>query len=169
MTTRLGFLERSLLTVCGCRGLAAAARGAPQLRVEDDRRLADESRRFESRDPWKRRGLGRNGRLARDTGTRWTVDHHKEDRCGGHLFITVLAYRCVQFLRMTPKVAGIDESWATRREILAAQLRVTASFRPRDGRTLKVRKATGAEPELMAICRAPGINPAPGGTRKPIN
>lgn len=106
MTTRRGFLERSLLTVCGCRGLAAAARGAPQLRVEDDRRLADESRRFESRDPWKRRGLGRKGRLASVTGARWPVDHHKGDRCDGHLFITVLAYQCVQLLRMTPKAAG---------------------------------------------------------------
>jgi len=45
---------------------------------------------------------------------------------------------------------------------------VTESFRPRDGRTLNARKPTGVEPELMAICRAPGINPAPGGTRKPI-
>jgi uncharacterized protein (DUF2147 family) len=36
MTTRRRFLERSLLTVCGCLGLAAAARGAPQERAGDD-------------------------------------------------------------------------------------------------------------------------------------
>jgi hypothetical protein len=29
-----------------------------------------------------------------------------------------------------------------------------------------VRKATNAEPELMAIYRALGVNPKPGGTKK---
>jgi hypothetical protein len=48
------------------------------------------------------------------------------------------------------------------------QRRVTATFRQRDGRTLNVRKATVAEPELMAIYRALGINPTPGGTKKLI-
>ena len=94
------------------------------------------------------------------------VYHQKEDRSDGHLFITVLAYQCVQFLRVKLKVAGIKDGWATLRETLSVQRRVTASFRQRDGRTLNVRKATVAEPELMAIYRALGINPAPGGTRK---
>ena len=94
------------------------------------------------------------------------VYHQKEDRSDGHLFITVLAYQCVQFLRVKLKAAGIKDSWATLRETLSVQRRVTASFRQRDGRTLNVRKATVAEPELMAIYRALGINPAPGGTRK---
>lgn len=142
---------------------AEAARGR-----RHRRRLADEGRRFEGRDPWQRRGLGRKGRLARDPGTRWPVHHHKEDRCDGHLFIAVLAYQCVQFLGTTPKAAGIDESWASRRETLSVQLRVTASARPHYGRTLNVRKTTGAEPELMTIDRAPGTNSAPGGTRTSI-
>lgn len=96
------------------------------------------------------------------------VYHHKEDRADGHLFITVLAYQCVQFLRMKLKAAGIHDSWATLREILSGQRRVTATFKQRDGRTLNVRKATVAEPALMAIYRAMDINPAPGGTRKLI-
>ncbi len=96
------------------------------------------------------------------------VYHHKEDRSDGHLFITVLAYQCVQFLRVTLKAAGITDSWATLRETLSVQRRVTATFRQRDGRTLNVRKATVAEPELMAIYRALGVNPAPGGTKKLI-
>jgi len=96
------------------------------------------------------------------------VYHHKEDRSDGHLFITVLAYQCVQFLRVTLKAAGITDSWATLRETLSVQRRVTATFRQRDGCTLNVRKATVAEPELMAIYRALGVNPAPGGTKKLI-
>jgi transposase len=94
------------------------------------------------------------------------VYHHKEERADGHLFITVLAYQCVQFLRAKLKAAGIHDSWATLRETLSIQRRVTTTFRQRDGRTLHVRKATSAEPELMAIYRALGVNPEPGGTRK---
>ncbi|MHB1592326.1 MAG: IS1634 family transposase [Sulfuricella sp.] len=94
------------------------------------------------------------------------VFHSKEERSDGHLFITVLAYQCVQVLRVKLKAAGITDSWATLREILSVQRRVTSTFRQRDGRTLNVRKSTVAEPDLMAIYQAIGINPAPGGTRK---
>ncbi len=96
------------------------------------------------------------------------VYHQKEDRSDGHLFITVLAYQCVQFLRVKLKAAGISDCWATLRDTLSVQRRVTASFRQRDGRTLNVRKATMAEPELMTIYRVLGISSAPGGTRKLI-
>ncbi len=91
---------------------------------------------------------------------------HKEDRSDGHLFITVLAYQCVQFLRGKLRAAGITDRWATLRETLSVQRRVPATFRQRDGRTLNVRKSTVAEPQLMAIYRALGIDSAPGGTRK---
>ena len=41
---------------------------------------------------------------------------------------------------------------------------MTTTFRQRDGGTLHVRKATAAEPGLIAIQRALGVNPEPGGT-----
>ena len=47
-------------------------------------------------------------------------------------------------------------------------VRVTATFRRKDGRTLHVRKATRAEPEQQKIFRALGTDPAPGGIRKMI-
>ena len=97
------------------------------------------------------------------------IYHHKEGRADGHLFITVLAYQCVQFLRVKLKAAGITDSWATLRDILSVQRRVTATFSQRDGHSLHVRKATVAEPDLMAIYRALGISSAPGGTRKLIS
>ncbi|MEF8732813.1 MAG: IS1634 family transposase [Candidatus Accumulibacter meliphilus] len=96
------------------------------------------------------------------------IYHHKEDRADGHLFITVLAYQCVQFLRVKLKAAGIHDSWTTLRETLSMQCRTTTTFRQRDGRTLHVRKATNAEPEQMAIYRALGIHSQPGGLRKLI-
>ena len=51
----------------------------------------------------------------------------------------------------------------------ANQRRVTATFGQRDGRSLHVRKATVAEPDLLAIYRALGISATPGGTRKLIS
>lgn len=96
------------------------------------------------------------------------VFHSKEDRSDGHLFITVLAYQCVQMLRTKLKAAGINDSWARLRQTLSVQCRVTASLRRKDGRTVHVRKSTLAEPALMAIYNALAINPAPGGTKKLI-
>ena len=94
------------------------------------------------------------------------VFHSKEERSDGHLFITVLAYQCVQVLRTKLKEAGINDSWACLRQTLSVQRRVTASLRRKDGRTIHVRKSTLAEPALMAIYKALAINPAPGGTKK---
>ena len=82
--------------------------------------------------------------------------------------ITVLAYQCVQLLRTELKKHGIDASWASLRQILSVQRRVTATFRQADGRTLNVRKSTLAEPDLLNIYQALGLNAAPGGTRKLI-
>jgi len=96
------------------------------------------------------------------------VFHSKEDRSDGHLFITVLAYQCVQLLRTKLKTAGIHESWASLRQTLCVQRRVTASLRRSDGGMIHVRKSTVAEPALMEIYDALGVNALPGGTRKLI-
>lgn len=96
------------------------------------------------------------------------VFHSKEDRSDGHLFITVLAYQCVQAIRVKLKEAGINDSWTRLRETLSVQHRITTSLRCRDGRTIHIRKSTIAEPALLAIYKALGINPAPGGTKKLI-
>lgn len=96
------------------------------------------------------------------------IFHAKEVRTEGHLFITVLAYQCVQLIRTKLKKHGIDASWTRLRQILSVQRRVTATFRQADGRTLNVRKSTIAEPDLASIYQALGLNAAPGGTRKLI-
>ena len=115
-----------------------------------------------------RHGARRHYRLAPALGLR-PVFHSKEDRSDGHLFITVLAYQCVQAVRVQLKAAGINDSWVSLRQTMSVQRRVTASLRRKDGRTLHVRKSTLAEPALMAIYEALAINPAPGGTKKLIS
>jgi len=94
------------------------------------------------------------------------VFHSKEGRSDGHLFITVLAFQCVQLLRTTLKKAGLHGSWNSLRQTLLGQHRVTVSFRCKDGRSMHVRKSTVAEPALRTIYNALGINASPGGTRK---
>ena len=96
------------------------------------------------------------------------IYHHKEDRAEGHLFITVLAYQAVQAVRCKLKAHSINESWASLRNILAVQQRVTATFSQRDGCTLHVRKATAPEPALRKIYNALGLAPTPGGVKKMI-
>lgn len=94
------------------------------------------------------------------------IFHHKEERADGHLFITVLAYQLVQLIRRRLHEQGINDSWATLRETLNSQVRVTATFRRPDGRALHVRKATQAEPGQRQIYQALGTNPSPGGVSK---
>jgi hypothetical protein len=74
------------------------------------------------------------------------IYHHKEVRSDGHLFITVLACQCVQFLRVKLKAAGITDSWAILRDILSVQRRVTATFSQRDGRSLMCAKPPSPNP-----------------------
>ena len=94
------------------------------------------------------------------------IFHHKEARADAHLFITVLAYQFVQLIRRRLQAQDIHASWTRLREILNAQVRVTATFRRPDGRALHVRKTTQAEPEQCRIYQALGVDPCPGGVRK---
>ena len=96
------------------------------------------------------------------------IYHHKQERSDGHLFITVLAYQMVQFIRHRLKDSGRHECWTRVRQIMNNQHRITATFRREDGRTLHIRKATRAEPEQKAIYNRLGIDPAPGGVSKMI-
>jgi hypothetical protein len=103
--------------------------------------------------------------LKSDLGLR-PIFHTTEARTEGHRFITVLAYQCVHLIRTARQQHGLHDSWATLRQVLSVQRRVTATFRQNDGRTLNVRKSTLAEPDLLKIYQALGLNPAPGGTQK---
>lgn len=94
------------------------------------------------------------------------IYHRTEARVDGHLFISVLAYQCVQLIRRRLRAHGISERWSTLRDRLAGQCRVTATFRRADGRTLHVRQATRAEPAQLAIIQALGSDPSPGGIQK---
>jgi transposase len=94
------------------------------------------------------------------------VYHHKEDRCDGHLFITVLAYQAVQVIRRKLKESGTNESWTTLREKLNQQCRITATFKQRDGKTLHIRQANRPEEKLGEIYKKLGLASDPGGLQR---
>lgn len=94
------------------------------------------------------------------------IYHQLDNRCKAHLWISVLAYQCVQYLRRKLKAQGIDDSWTTLRKTLSRQQRVTASFQAQKGGTLHVRKATNPDVDAAVIYTALGIDHKPGGIKK---
>jgi transposase len=94
------------------------------------------------------------------------IYHRLDSRCKAHLWISVLAYQCVQYLRRQLKTKGIDARWTTLRKTLASQQRITARFQVASGGTLHVRKATTPDAETAAIYRALSLDSKPGGTKK---
>lgn len=94
------------------------------------------------------------------------VFHSKENRVDGHLFITVLAYQCVQLIRRELGKAGIQGSWAQLRQVMSVQRRITVSMQRSDNTVLHIRKTTVPSAALREIYQALGINTQPGGVRK---
>jgi hypothetical protein len=94
------------------------------------------------------------------------VFHRKSLRTRGHLFISVLAYQCVQVIRRELRSQGLISSWTTLRTRLSQHNRVTCSFRQAAGTTLHIRKAVQAPSEVLSIYRGLGITNRPGGIKK---
>ena len=98
------------------------------------------------------------------------IHHQLENRCKAHLWISVLAYQCVMFLRRTLKAngkdGGIHASWHSIRTQMEGQRRITATFAAQAGGTLHIRKTSQPEPDAKVIYAALGIADQPGATRR---
>ena len=105
--------------------------------------------------------------LKTDLGLR-PVFHQIDRRVEGHLFISVLAYHFVHMLRLRLKAKGIDDSWETLRQTMAAQQRVTVTMQRRDGKAVHVRKATRPDAHHHKIHTILGLTPNPGGTHRVV-
>ena len=103
--------------------------------------------------------------LKSDLGLR-PVYHQTAERAEGHLFVTVLAYQCVQVIRNKLKNHEIYDSWQTLRTIVCTRQRVTATFRQRNGTTLHIRKATMPEARQQEIYNALNLDSSPGGVMR---
>jgi transposase len=94
------------------------------------------------------------------------VYHQTAKRSEGHLFITVLAYQCVQAIRSRLRLHGITDSWQSLRSTLRTQHRVSVTFRQRNGSTLHIRKSTMPEAGQQRIYAALGLDERPGGVKR---
>ena len=94
------------------------------------------------------------------------VYHQTPERAEGHLFITVLAYQCVQALRNNLKRHDINDSWKTIRDVLSAQQRITTTFKQRNGDILHIRKTTMPEAGQQRIYQALQIDGNPAGIKR---
>lgn len=87
------------------------------------------------------------------------VYHQLETRCKAHLWISVLAYQCVQYLRTQLKQAGIHHSWASLRTELNAHQRIWTRAARKDGGHLHLKQNQQASSTVRAIYTALGIVP----------
>ena len=89
------------------------------------------------------------------------VRHSIERRMEGHLFITVLAYHLLTYIRRQLKSKGIDYRWGTIRNRLSSHMRATSSVLNRKGELINLRQTGDPEPCHLDIYRALGIHPKP--------
>ena len=94
------------------------------------------------------------------------VYHQVTRRVEGHLFITVIAYHIMQTILYQLRQKGINIRWKTLRQEMATQVRVTTSMKAKDGRQIRVRSSTVAEPTQKDVYRALNITSSPGRTLK---
>jgi len=96
------------------------------------------------------------------------VNHQKEYRVDGHLFITVLAYHILHTIRFKLRLKGIHHSWNTIRTLLSTQVRITTTLKRKDGKVIHIRKSSQAELSYKKIYDALNISYKPGKTLKTI-
>ena len=94
------------------------------------------------------------------------VYHYKDAGIKAHLYITVLAYHVMQFLRHLLRAQGIHIRWTRLRERLATHVRVTTSFTNERGKRIFIRNSS--QPDLFAstIYQALNCHPNPLPNRK---
>jgi len=96
------------------------------------------------------------------------IYHWKEKSIDAHLFITLLAYQCVQTIRSKLKANNIYSSWETIRRELSAHQMTTIEFKRKDGTTLKTRKASKPDLWQKELYDALAIKLMSGGMTKII-
>jgi len=96
------------------------------------------------------------------------IYHQKETRCDAHIFITVLAYHLLHTIRFKLRQRGVRLCWTTIRQQLSTQVRVTTTMKREDGKVIRIRKSSKAEPSHQAIYDALNLTYQPGKTVKTI-
>jgi len=77
--------------------------------------------------------------------------HQLEHRVEGHIFISVLAYHLLSWVRETLRDCGDLRDWKTLRRLLSSHCLVTTSLPLEDGRVLHIRKPSLPDPEQALL------------------
>jgi transposase len=77
--------------------------------------------------------------------------HQLEHRVEGHIFISVLAYHLLSWVRETLRDSGELRDWKTLRRLLSTHSLVSTSLPLEDGRVLHIRKPSLPDPEQSLI------------------
>lgn len=85
------------------------------------------------------------------------IFHQLKHRTQTHIFLCVLAYHLLVAIEQRFLEAGIHTSWGTLRQQLSTHQVVTVVLPMTDGRVLRIRKGTTAEPEHREIYATLGM------------
>ena len=97
------------------------------------------------------------------------IYHQKEVRCDGHIFITLLAYHLLHTIRLKLRQRGVLFCWTTIHKQLSTQVRITTTMKGKDGKVIRIRKSSKAEPSHQSIYDALNLPYQPGRTVKTIS
>lgn len=86
-------------------------------------------------------------------------NHHQlEERVEGHIFISVLAYHLLNWIRQKLEASGDRREWSTIRRILRTHSLVSTRLPLEDGRIVIIRKPSNPDAEQSRIYTALGID-----------
>jgi len=92
--------------------------------------------------------------------------HHKSDRIEGHLFITVLAYHLMHYVRYKLNEAGLFHRWKTIKSWLNTHRILTTSLPKKDGGVIHIRHCTTPTLKQQEVYSALKISNVPLTQRK---
>jgi hypothetical protein len=84
--------------------------------------------------------------------------HQLEQRVEAHIFISVLAYHLLTWIRESLRRHGDHRDWKTVRRLLSTHSILTTVLPLKDGRVMRIRKASRPDPEQEIIYQRLGIN-----------
>ncbi len=86
------------------------------------------------------------------------VRHHREDRCDGHLFITVIAYHLMCYIEEKMKSAEKAATWWNIKRVLETHCYSTIIIPSKDGKIRSIRKAGRPDERQRGIYDVFNIN-----------
>jgi len=89
------------------------------------------------------------------------IHHRKADRIEGHLFISILAYHLLNYIRQHLREAGINHRWATVRSLLQTHIALSTHLPTADGKMVHLRYCSIPTPKQVEVYSALGITTVP--------